>query len=74
MKVNYSPCKASLKPGVPYTYGSGCNWYVLLVDGTVIFLNDPDGVCAIAEWAAKEHQERATCYKGFRYAQSMEIL
>lgn len=73
MKVNYEE-STELKPGIPYTTGSGVNWYVLLVDGSVLFLNDPDGICAIAEWAAKEHRNNGTSPRGFRYAKSMEIL
>lgn len=73
MKVNYAE-EATLKVGVPYTYGIGNSWYVLTSAGDVLYLNDPDGIEPINENTAEWHRRSVHAQQGFRYAKSMEIL
>lgn len=70
MKIEYSGHQ-SLQVGVPYTYGTGVDWYVRLPDNSVLYLNEyvlldaSDCVWHIAN----AHRQRKFCY-----AKSMEIL
>ena len=63
-----------LKIGIPYTYGNGSNWYVLLSGGPVLYLNSSEGFEALDPVDAVWHHREAVIQEGFRYAQSMEIL
>lgn len=73
MKVNYEE-EASLKVGIPYTYGNGSNWYVLTPAGELLYLNDSEGIEAVVYSTAEWHRRSAHTQPGFRYAKSMEIL
>ena len=73
MKTDYIKHR-TLRVGIPYTYGSGANWYVLLSGGPVIYLNDPDGVEMIERVDAEWQRREAVHQPGFKYAVSMEIL
>lgn len=70
MKIEYSE-QRSLQVGVPYTYGTGTNWYVRLPDNSVLYLN---GFVPVDDSDAEWHLAVAQSQRGFRYAKSMEIL
>lgn len=71
MKKLYNAPDPGLLVGVPYTWGVGEHWYVLLDTGVVVYLND---FTVMSSLASDKHRKEATIYQGFRYAQSMEIL
>lgn len=73
MKVSYTEV-ATLRAGIPYTYGSGSNWYVLLRTGDVLHLNYLDGIETMSTQTAEWHRRSVHAQHGFRYAKSMEIL
>lgn len=73
MKVNYAE-ESTLKVGIPYTYGGGNSWYVLLSTGNVLYLNSLQGIETVSTQTAEWHHRSVHAQHGFRYAKSLEIL